>query len=57
MEPVTWTKMATKIDVRNPVAIVAAALLPGAVLGPPVGCAVLLPDGLLFTFLNTLPLL
>jgi hypothetical protein len=49
--------MATKIDIRNTIAVVAAALLPGAVLGLPVGCAVLLPDGLLFALLDTLPLL
>jgi hypothetical protein len=37
--------------VRNTVAIVAAALLPIAVLGLPVMCAMLLPDGPLFTSL------
>jgi len=41
----------------NAVAVVAAALLPVAMLGLPVACAMLLPDSLLFAFLAVLLLL
>ena len=56
-ERVTRTKVATETVIWNAVAVVAAALLPGAVLGLPARCAMLLPGGLLFALLHTLPLL
>jgi hypothetical protein len=49
--------MDAEIRGRNSVTVVTAALLPCAVLGLPVSCAVLLPDGLLLASLNMLPLL
>lgn len=49
--------VALVIGVRNAVAIVAAALLPGAVLGVPTVGAALLPIAPLFAFLRTLLLL
>ena len=42
--------------IRNAVAVVAAALLPVAVLGLPVMCAMLLPESPVFTFVPVLPL-
>ena len=57
VEPVTLTKVATITVIRNTVAVVAAALLPGAVIGLPVICAVLLPYASLFSLLHTLTLL
>jgi hypothetical protein len=51
------TKVATETVCRNTVAVVAATLLPGLVLGLPATCAMLLPDARLFTLLHTLPLL
>ena len=50
-EPVIPTKVATVTVVRNAVADIAAALLPGAVLGLPVVCAMLLPNDTLFSCL------
>ena len=42
-EPVVGTEVAAEMILGNTVAVVAAALLPGAVLGPPAACAMLLP--------------
>jgi len=41
------TKVAAKAVARNAVAVVSAALLPGAVVRLPVPCPMLLPGGLL----------
>ena len=54
-EPVPRTKVAIKTSWRNTVAIVTATLLPGAVLGLPVTCAMLLPHGRLYGRLHPLP--
>jgi hypothetical protein len=56
-EPVRRTEVAVVAVVRNAVAVVAAALLPVAVLGMPAVCAILLPGGLLFVRLLMLHLL
>src|ERR1039457_1879120 len=56
-EPVVRTKVATIMVFRNAVAVVAATLLPVAVLGLPVACTMLLPHLPLLTLLYTLPLL
>ncbi|HXQ25701.1 MAG TPA: hypothetical protein VN822_04770, partial [Candidatus Acidoferrales bacterium] len=48
------TKVATVTVIWNAVAVVAAALLPVAVLGLPVVCPMLLPDSLLFVCLPML---
>jgi hypothetical protein len=55
-EPVISAIMPTEIIVGNAVAVVAAALLPCAVLGLPAAGAMLLPSPLLLAFLRT-PLL
>jgi len=56
-EPVIRTKVATVTVLRNAVAIVAAALVPIAVLGLPVMRAMLLPNGPLFAWLSIASLL
>ena len=48
------TKIASVVVLRNAVPIVAAALLPVAVLRLPVRCAALLPDATLFGLLPVL---
>ena len=52
-----YPKVDTEAIVRNPIAAIAAALLPVSVFGPPVPRAILLPDVSLFTLLDSLPLL
>jgi hypothetical protein len=54
---VTRTKLATESGVRNTIAVIATALLPSAVVGLPVICAMLLPHGWLLGLRHTLPLL
>jgi len=56
-EPVILTKVTPITVPRNTIAFVAAALLPGAVLGLPATCAMLLPNPALFTLLHTLRLM
>src|ERR1035438_9487513 len=55
-EPVIRTKVATITVIWNAVAVVAATLLPVAVLGLPVMCAMLLPHLPVLSLLHTLPL-
>lgn len=50
-EPVVWPKVSAETVVRNAVAVVAAPLLPGAVVGLPVLGPVFPPYGLLDTML------
>src|SRR5271167_2659825 len=50
-EPVAPAIVATEVSVRNAVAVIAAALLPGAVIGLPVSGAMLLPSALLCALL------
>ena len=56
-EPVTRTKVAMRTLLRNPIAVIAAALLPVTVLRLPVVCSMLLPSASLFAFLPVLLLL
>jgi len=51
------TEVATVTSVRNAVAVVAAALLPIAMVGLPVMCATLLPYAPLLSLLHAFPLL
>jgi len=51
---VARTEVAAKMVVGNMIAVVAAPLLPGAVLGLPAMGAMLLPHAMLFTLLNML---
>ena len=56
-EVVVRTKVPAITVLGDAVAVVAAALLPVAVLGLPIMCAMLLPDGALLAFLSVLLLL
>jgi hypothetical protein len=56
-EPVILAKVGTETVIRNAIAIVTAALLPGAVIGLPVACAITLPSTPLLAFLSRAPLL
>jgi len=56
-ESVVRTKVAAVTVLGNAVSVVAAALLPIAVLGLPVMCAMLLPNGPLFAWLSKASLL
>ena len=56
-EPVILPVIGTKTVIRNAVAAIPAALLPGAVIGLPVTCAISLPGGLLFVCVFGAPLL
>jgi hypothetical protein len=51
---VTRTVVAAEVAIRNAIAVVAAALLPRAVLRVPVGGAVLLPYSALLALLDLL---
>ena len=54
-EPMFWPKVSPKAIVGNTVAVVAAALLPVAVVGIPVSGAMFLPSGVLDTLLFLSP--
>src|SRR4029077_18905564 len=56
-ERVTRSIVAAEVGVRNPVAAVTAALLPGAVFGVPVACSTVLPIAPLCDLLRLLLLL
>jgi hypothetical protein len=56
-EPVILAIVGTETVIRNAVAVVAAALLPGAVIGLPVTRTITLPSGPLLAFLSRAPLL
>jgi len=56
-ERVFWTKITPIAVVGNAVAVVSTTVPPGAVLGLPILCAMLLPNTSLFTLLHALTLL
>ena len=56
-EPVILPIVAAEAVIRNAVAVVTAALLPGTVIRPPVICAITLPSDLLLALLIRVPLL
>jgi hypothetical protein len=56
-EPVILALVATETVLRNAVAVVTAALLPGAVLRLPAMCTFTLPSDLLLAYLSRAPLL
>jgi hypothetical protein len=56
-EPVVLAIVTTETIIRDPVAVVTAALLPGVVLGLPTTRAITLPSGLLYAYLSGAPLL
>ena len=56
-EPMILPKVATIAVIWNAVAVIAAALLPVAVFGLPVGCPMLLPHFSPLSWLHALPLL
>jgi hypothetical protein len=56
-EPVILPVIGTETVIRNAVAAIPAALLPGAVIGLPVTCTIVLPGDLLFVYIFGAPLL
>jgi hypothetical protein len=56
-EPVILPVIGTETVIRNAVAAIPAALLPGAVIGLPVARTIFLPGGLLFVYVFGAPLL
>jgi hypothetical protein len=56
-EPVILPVIGTETVIRNSVAAIPAALLPGAVIGIPVARTIFLPGGLLFVYVFGAPLL
>jgi hypothetical protein len=55
-EPVILAEVAAETVIRNAVAVVTAALLPGAVLRLPAMCTITLPGNLLLVYLRRAPL-
>src|ERR1019366_606434 len=56
-EPVILAIVGTETGIWNAIAVVTAALLPGAVLRLPVMCTITLPSDLLLAYLSRAPLL